>query len=89
MKTESQNLKIESQKLEGPKPRENRITIAKQNPKIPERGTHSLRGCADFSLKTFSCFCAVYFIFSKNLDAGFRKSCGWEMHGTSIPFQDP
>ena len=38
MKTESQNLKIESQKLEGPKPRENRITIAKQNPKIPERG---------------------------------------------------
>ena len=89
MKTESQNLKIESQKSLKD---QNRGRIESHQPnKIPNsqnEETDSLRGCSDFYLKTFSCFCAVHVIFSKNLDAGFRKRCGWQMHGTSIPFQD-
>ena len=49
MKTESQNLKIESQKPEGPKPRENRITLGRQNPKIPKRRKHIVLGDAPIS----------------------------------------
>ena len=64
MKTESQNLKIESQKLEGPKPRENRITIAKQNPKIPERGNTYFEGmCRILSESIFLLLsCLLHFL---------------------------
>ena len=64
MKTESQNLKIESQKSEGPKPRENRITLAKQNPKIPKRGNTYFEGVFRFPSENIFLLlcCSLHFL---------------------------